>query len=302
MGNPDPDTTPEAPRCPVCREGFTRANVVLCRRCSAPHHPHCWRYAKSCATFGCNSRSFLRPPPSAGGDVVFSKRGAPSTRVSAAVVFGTLGVLLAVLNLQSMGLISAAVGASIRTFVSFWSLPLLIAVLVGPYLTETRYALCPKNRAIDRILLLGGVVIRRKAAWRTFNDVAELEVRIAEHLNAQWTGMVQRLEVWMRDEAGRRTLIHSARPEARGGLLDRVEGAAQVLDTVVDLSPDICSRRELPPGLGEALAALPDESGEFARPTLLPAGEARADPGPASGPEDGAAPPGDDSGGRDPDP
>lgn len=53
--------------CPVCAERLdAEADLVSCLRCDALHHPECWAYIGSCATFGCGSdrsRASSQPPP-----------------------------------------------------------------------------------------------------------------------------------------------------------------------------------------------------------------------------------------------
>jgi hypothetical protein len=42
--------------CPVCAVKLdAERELVNCVRCEAPHHPECWAYIGSCATFGCGS-------------------------------------------------------------------------------------------------------------------------------------------------------------------------------------------------------------------------------------------------------
>ena len=55
--------------CPVCAARFEPdVEFVSCLRCEAPHHPECWTYIGSCATFGCGSdraRMGSQPAPAA---------------------------------------------------------------------------------------------------------------------------------------------------------------------------------------------------------------------------------------------
>lgn len=53
--------------CPVCAARLDAAvDYVSCLRCESPHHPECWTYMGSCATFGCGSdraRPSKQPAP-----------------------------------------------------------------------------------------------------------------------------------------------------------------------------------------------------------------------------------------------
>jgi hypothetical protein len=44
----------QAALCPVCASAI-QGDHVSCSRCEVPHHPECWEYLGSCATFGCGS-------------------------------------------------------------------------------------------------------------------------------------------------------------------------------------------------------------------------------------------------------
>lgn len=64
----DAKITAQDALCPVCAQQLDAgAELVSCLRCDAPHHPECWAYIGSCATFGCGSdrsRASSQPPPS----------------------------------------------------------------------------------------------------------------------------------------------------------------------------------------------------------------------------------------------
>lgn len=54
-----PKSRRSAPICLVCRASLVR-DIVLCARCSTPHHRECFDYAGVCAVFGCGG-SASRP-------------------------------------------------------------------------------------------------------------------------------------------------------------------------------------------------------------------------------------------------
>ena len=55
--------------CPVCASHLElEKEFVSCVRCESPHHPECWTYIGTCATFGCGSdraRASNQPAPPA---------------------------------------------------------------------------------------------------------------------------------------------------------------------------------------------------------------------------------------------
>jgi hypothetical protein len=59
----------KAADCPVCASPLdSSAELVSCMRCDGLHHPDCWSYFGSCATFGCGSeraRPSTQPAPAA---------------------------------------------------------------------------------------------------------------------------------------------------------------------------------------------------------------------------------------------
>ena len=50
-------TTPEGGECQICGHDMAEA-VVVCRRCRTKHHEQCWKYYRSCSTFGCGEKRF----------------------------------------------------------------------------------------------------------------------------------------------------------------------------------------------------------------------------------------------------
>ncbi|MBI3855555.1 MAG: hypothetical protein HY293_07665 [Planctomycetes bacterium] len=46
--------------CQICGGSLGEGFVVVCRRCSTPHHEDCWTYAGECSTFACRERRFVR--------------------------------------------------------------------------------------------------------------------------------------------------------------------------------------------------------------------------------------------------
>lgn len=46
--------------CGVCGDPLT-GNIVVCRRCNAPHHLDCWQYIGGCATYACGGRECVAP-------------------------------------------------------------------------------------------------------------------------------------------------------------------------------------------------------------------------------------------------
>lgn len=61
------DVNLEAATCPVCAAGLDAGvEYMSCLRCESAHHPECWSYVGSCATFGCGSdraRPSTQPAP-----------------------------------------------------------------------------------------------------------------------------------------------------------------------------------------------------------------------------------------------
>ena len=49
--------------CPVCAAAMTE-QVVVCEKCTTPHHEECWRYVGQCSTYACYGKRFSPGPVS----------------------------------------------------------------------------------------------------------------------------------------------------------------------------------------------------------------------------------------------
>lgn len=57
VDGPGPDGPP---KCRVCGEEIVR-DMVLCRRCTTPHHRDCWHYYGACAIYACGETRHIEP-------------------------------------------------------------------------------------------------------------------------------------------------------------------------------------------------------------------------------------------------
>lgn len=253
MGHPvEPAEPPAAPHCPVCGEVFTRTNLVLCRRCSAPHHRKCWSFNKGCATYACPSRTFVLPPVTIDDEIQFSHRGKPSMAAIAVLVPTFLVALFGALTLLPQWLVGPALALIIPGYVFG-----MLGATVAPLATETRYRLDPEAGAIHRETWFGPKRVHQLRTWKTFGDVEELDVRSVKGMAQQGGGEVRETEVWLRLRNGETMLIDRSDASATRELLERAEAAADAMDTTLGLPREIDAPAALPPGLDKALAALP---------------------------------------------
>jgi Prokaryotic RING finger family 1 len=260
----------QAPRCPVCGEGLSQSTVVLCRACSSPHHRKCWGFNKGCAVFGCGCRTFSQPA-GAGDDIEFSTRGIPNLVGLMFLIPGFMVGLFTAIALLPKGMVDMVVGLMTTLFV-----PTILGITLGPLLTESRYKLSAQDRMIYKQLVFGQLELGASRPWKSFQEVEELELKVGQQFPQQGPQMPQRsLQVVLRDRQGRSHMIENIFWADRETVLGKVEAAAELLDTVVSLPAELAGGQKLPPGLGQAIRALPREEGTEA----LPPGEG-ADPGP----------------------
>ena len=50
----------EDARCGVCGDNLLN-DIVICRRCSMPHHADCWQFTGYCSSYGCGSTECIPP-------------------------------------------------------------------------------------------------------------------------------------------------------------------------------------------------------------------------------------------------
>jgi hypothetical protein len=236
----------------VCGEVFTRSNLVLCRRCSAPHHRKCWSFNKGCATYACPSRTFVLPPVTVGDEIEFAHRGRPSMAAVAVLVPSFVILLMLAINI----LPTWAVGPALAVLIPGYVIGMLGAT-VAPLAMETRYLLDPEAGAIHRERWFGPSRVHQLRTWRTFGDVEELEVRSVKGLAQRGGNEVRETEVWLRAKNGDRILLDRSEATATRELLERAEAAADAMDTTLGLPREVEAPAALPPGLDKALAALP---------------------------------------------
>lgn len=253
MGHPvDPPEPPAAPHCPVCGEVFTRSNLVLCRRCSAPHHRKCWSFNKGCATYACTCRTFVLPPVTVDDEISFSHRGRASMAAVAVLVPAFVIGLIMSLSLLPAWLTGPALAVLVPGYVVG-----MLAATVAPLATETRYLLDPEAGAIHRETWFGPKRVHQLRTWKTFGDIEELDVRSVKGMAQQGGSEVRETEVWARLKSGERVLLDRSEASSTRELLERSEAAADILDTTLGLPREVDAPVALPAGLDRALAALP---------------------------------------------
>lgn len=253
MGHPvEPATPPAAPHCPVCGEVFTRSNLVLCRRCSAPHHRKCWSFNKGCATYACTCRTFVLPPVTIDDEIEFSHRGRASMLAVSILVPAFLFLLIGTLALLPEWLKGPALAVIVPGYVLG-----MLGATVAPLATETRYRLDPEAGAIHKETYFGPKRVHQLRTWKTFGDVEELEVRSVKGLSQRGGNEVRETEVWLRARNGERVLLDRSEASATRELLERAEAAADAMDTTLGLPREVDAPAALPAGLDKALAALP---------------------------------------------
>ena len=253
MGHPiEPAEAPAAPHCPVCGEAFARTNLVLCRRCSAPHHRKCWSFNKGCATYACPSRTFVLPPVSVDDEIQFSHRGRPNIAAIAVLVPSFVLLLILAINVLPAWALGPALAVLIPGYVFG-----MIGSTILPLVFETRYLLDPEAGAIHRERWLGPKRVHQLRTWKTFSDVEELDVRSVKGLAQRGGSEVRETEVWLRLKNGERVVLDRSEASATRELLERAEAAADLMDTTLGLPREVDAPAALPAGLDKALAALP---------------------------------------------
>lgn len=270
--DPAKASLPQAPRCPVCGEGLTQSTLVLCRACSSPHHRKCWTFNKGCAVFGCGCRTFSQPA-GAGDDIEFSARGVPNIMGLMFLIPGFMVMLFTAIALLPKGMVDAVVGVLTTLFV-----PTILGITLGPLLTESRYRLSGRDRTIYKQLVFGQFELGAAKPWMSFQDVEELELKVGQQFPQQGNQVPGRsLQVVLRDRQGRSHMIENIFWSDRDTVLGKVEAAAELMDTVVSLPSEIGGGQKLPPGLDQAIRALPREDEP---PALPPAPGRDEDPTP----------------------
>lgn len=253
----EPKKRTRSPRCPVCSEALGRKELVLCSGCHAPHHARCWDFNKGCALYGCDCRTSVAADGHA-GPLELEVQGRPD-------LFGMLGVVVlfaaATALLKAYWLIPKSFAKPLLKVLKplFWGG--IVTSLLGPAATRQRYRVDPLEGRVERKLLVGPWAIQHDVAWRDFDQVLGLEVRIADLPGrVPWEGH-KGVEVWLKDAGGERHLVDRARWEDREVLLGQASALAEMLDTTLGLPKGLSPALGLPTRLGEALAKLPGAGG-----------------------------------------
>lgn len=243
-----------APRCLVCGEGLTRRDLVLCRDCRAPHHERCWSFNKGCATYACSCRTFVAPPGGVDDLMEFEVRGRPNLFgvLSAFLVYFLAAALLKPYVLLSKPL-AKVVLRSLKPFCWAW----VFAAALGPLVTRRRYLLDRQLGKVGRRLQIGAFPIRSQDDWLDFQDVAGLEVRLAEIPGRHPFETRKGVEVWLRLGSGERHLVDRGSYEELDALLRQASEAAELLDTTLGLPRGLAGTEALPAGLATSLAGIP---------------------------------------------
>lgn len=232
----------EAPTCPVCSTALQRSGLVLCRKCSTPHHRRCWEFNKGCGTYGCGSRVVVVAPaspttPTADPRLDFTRQ------------FGYLddrsGALMAVICMAL-----------------FFTRPELIAVALAAFLAPSllglRHRVLPETGGLERAYMLGRFALWRRPRFRLLAEVDALEVR-RRAAGDPPRDTREPYEVWARLRSGREILLEVTPRMTLDALLARLEVPAQEIDTVVALPPGVGEPAALPAGLDATLDALGDD-------------------------------------------
>lgn len=255
--------SPRQPRCPVCSEDLGRKELVLCGDCHAPHHARCWAYNKGCALYACDCRTSVAADGH-GQTLDLEVQGKPDvfSMLAILVVFAGLSALL-----KAYWIVPKSFAKPLLKVIKplFWGG--LVTALLGPVATRRRYRVDPIEGNIERKLLVGPVTVGHEVAWRDFDQVLGLEVRVADVPGRLPWGGRKGVEVWLRDTGGECHLVDRASWEDREVLLGQAAALAEMLDTTLGLPKGLSPALGLPTRLGEALAKLPTRQQDAALPS-----------------------------------
>ena len=250
----DTALTVSTPTCQVCGESLSQRAVVLCRRCSTPHHLECWRFNKGCSMYGCGSRISQKPPT----ELELNNQGpfvVKAGRVRTTSITGRefLAFFLPFLFL-CFGSIYLESSPIIFATVAFY-----VFVLFGSLLKdacEHTLFVSPEEGLIDRTTTLLGMTVKSEKAWLKCDEMVELHVQREVQMTAHGTRIFQNLYALTKD--GERKPLYGKVIDPVVDKGTEIEVVAEKLATCAD-----CTVREFDAGveptseeLQEAIAQL----------------------------------------------
>lgn len=243
MSDPPKPAAVTVPKCPVCQTELTRHGLVLCQKCSTPHHRQCWTFNKGCGVFGCGCRVLVLPPVAAGHPEV-DKR----------LVFSRQ---LGYLDDRSGGMMALLVIALFFTHMS-WIFPVVLAFLL-PALMSVEHTVNPETMMLEWCLKLGGLPLLWRSRYRSLAEAQGIELRrrrAGPKPDSKGRGS---WEIWLRDGSQGEVLLEVTKRRSMDEVLERLEFPIEQMDTVVSLPRGEGEAAALPAGLEDTLDGLPDD-------------------------------------------
>jgi hypothetical protein len=133
----------------------------------------------------------------------------------------------------------------------------VFTAVLGPLVTRRRYLFDRLTGKVERRLLVGSIPVHSERDWLDFEQVAGLEVRLAEVPGKLPFETCKGIEVWLRQEDGTRHLVDRGVWDEREAVLRQASDAAELLDTTLGLPRGLAGEESLPAGMGSSLARLP---------------------------------------------
>lgn len=242
----DPEAKPSAvsvPKCPVCQTELTRQGLVLCQKCSAPHHRQCWTFNKGCGVYACGCRVLVLPP---------AAQGHPE--VDPRLVFSRQ---LGYLDDRSGGMMALLVIALFFTHIT-WIFPVVLAFLL-PALMTIEHTVDPDAMMLGWCVRLGGLPLVWRTRYRALAEAQGIELRRRRAGPKPDSQGRSSWEIWLRDGSQGEILLEVTTRKSMDEVLERLEYPVEQMDTVVSLPRGEGEAAALPAGLEASLGSLPDD-------------------------------------------
>ena len=248
MRDVDPEDPPKpsavsVPKCPVCTTELSRHGLVLCQKCSTPHHRQCWTFNKGCGVYGCGCRILVLPPASEG-----------HPEVDPRLVFSRQ---LGYLDDRSGGLMALMIIALFFTHMS-WIPAVLVAFLL-PALMTIEHTVNPEEMMLEWRLKLGALPLLWRTRYRSLAEAQGIELRRRRAGPEKDSQGRSSWEIWLRDGSQGEVLLAVTKRRSLDDVLERLEFPVEQMDTVVSLPRGEGEVGALPAGLAETLGGLPGD-------------------------------------------
>ncbi len=223
------DEVAEPESCQVCGEPLATAPVVLCQKCSTPHHRECWRYNRGCSVYGCACRTFKAPSPalSNAGEGTFTSLQPTSNVTFAILLTSAIFVLLASIGVTTFFATPLPMVVGIPAYI--------FALLSSIFYKQGHYQLTfdnDKGTVNRQLVVQGRRIFEAERDWLKASDI--VEVHLHRYMDLQF-GATE--EVYAALQDGSRQLIQWTRPaNKRYQTMPQMANLEQLAEKVADFA------------------------------------------------------------------